>query len=509
MSNFITDTKSMECVSIATFYAGRNIFITGGSGFLGKVLIEKLLRSCPEIGHIFILMRPKKGLSIDDRLKKMLELPLFDKLRKENHSSFEKLIPVLGDISNEDLGLSKNERQTLIEQVSIIFHIAANVRFEGNLKKDIFSNVRSTRDICILAKSMKNLVALVHISTAYAHVDKPVIDEIVYPSLVDWRNIIKIVETLDEQIIEVFTSKYLGSMPNTYTFSKRIAEQVINDYSKDLPTVIIRPSIVTSTINDPIPGWLDNFNGPVAIMIGGAKGILRVIQLKSDVCGDFLPVDLAIKIMIIAAWKRGLNTITKDPTTYVYNATSNQIHRISHKRMIKLGLKLNKEMPLEGIIWYPQTFITSNYFVYFILTLLIHMIPALIIDEILKIMGRQPMLLKIHKIIYSHVTHLNYFLHNEWTFNNFKALDIFDMQVPLAEQEIFSYDYRNFNINEYFKNCMTGAKCYLLKEDLNRLKEVKQHFNRMQWINRIFNIWLIIMLMWILGKIGIFSYFSN
>lgn len=308
MSNFITDTKSMECVSIATFYAGRNIFITGGSGFLGKVLIEKLLRSCPEIGHIFILMRPKKGLSIDDRLKKMLELPLFDKLRKENHSSFEKLIPVLGDISNEDLGLSKNERQTLIEQVSIIFHIAANVRFEGNLKKDIFSNVRSTRDICILAKSMKNLVALVHISTAYAHVDKPVIDEIVYPSLVDWRNIIKMVETLDEQIIEVFTSKYLGSMPNTYTFSKRIAEQVINDYSKDLPTVIIRPSIVTSTINDPIPGWLDNFNGPVAIMIGGAKGILRVIQLKSDVCGDFLPVDLAIKIMIIAAWKRGLNT---------------------------------------------------------------------------------------------------------------------------------------------------------------------------------------------------------
>ena len=72
--------------------------------------------------------------------------------------------------------------------------------------------------------------------------------------------------------------------------------------------IVISSDIVTSTINDPIPGWLDNFNGPVAIMIGGAKGILRVIQLKSDVCGDFLPVDLAIKIMIIAAWKRGLNT---------------------------------------------------------------------------------------------------------------------------------------------------------------------------------------------------------
>lgn len=153
-------------------------------------------------------------------------------MRKENPSSFEKLIPVLGDISLEDLGLSKIERQKIIEQVSVIFHIAANVRFEGNLKNDIFSNVRSTKDICILAKNMKNLAVskiilfvlgyfvfdvyfkkytfvqvLVHVSTAYAHIDKPVIDEIVYPPLIDWRNVIKMVESLDEQIVQVFTSK--------------------------------------------------------------------------------------------------------------------------------------------------------------------------------------------------------------------------------------------------------------------------------------------------------------
>lgn len=59
--------------------------------------------------------------------------------------------------------------------------------------------------------------------------------------------------------------------------------------------------------------------------------------------------------------------------------------------MIEMGLKINKEIPVEGIIWYPQTFITSNRFLHFVLTLLIHVIPALIIDEVLKIMGRQPM----------------------------------------------------------------------------------------------------------------------
>lgn len=65
--------KNAADVYIPAFYAGRSIFITGATGFLGKVLIEKLLRSCPDVTEIFILIRPKKGLSVNDRLKKMLD----------------------------------------------------------------------------------------------------------------------------------------------------------------------------------------------------------------------------------------------------------------------------------------------------------------------------------------------------------------------------------------------------------------------------------------------------
>lgn len=72
MSPNKTDPKS----SIPDFYAGRSIFITGGTGFMGKVLVEKLLWSCPDIEEIFLLMRPKKGMHIDDRLRKMLSLPV-------------------------------------------------------------------------------------------------------------------------------------------------------------------------------------------------------------------------------------------------------------------------------------------------------------------------------------------------------------------------------------------------------------------------------------------------
>lgn len=65
---------------------------------------------------------------------------------------------------------------------------------------------------------------------------------------------------------------------------------------------------VVSTLADPVKGWIDNFNGPFGMLIGGGKGILRVILSDSSVMSDFMPVDLAVKAILITAWKRGIKT---------------------------------------------------------------------------------------------------------------------------------------------------------------------------------------------------------
>lgn len=63
---------------VEEFYRGKNLFITGGTGFLGIAIIEKLLRSCPDIAGIYLLMRPKKGKEIQDRLDELTKNKVSD-----------------------------------------------------------------------------------------------------------------------------------------------------------------------------------------------------------------------------------------------------------------------------------------------------------------------------------------------------------------------------------------------------------------------------------------------
>ncbi|XP_012288416.1 fatty acyl-CoA reductase 1 [Orussus abietinus] len=488
--------------SIPAFYAGKSIFITGATGFMGKVLIEKLLRSCPDIREIFLLMRQKKGQSIDDRIRRIVALPLFDKLREQKPSSFEKLIPVTGDVSEEGLGLPAVERRVLIERVSIIFHVAASVRFDDSLKDAIFLNTRSTRDVCILAASMKHLETLVHVSTTYSHTDKPVVKEELYPADVDWKKTIKVAENLDDHVLRILTSKYLGGMPNTYTFTKRLAEFVVADYAGILPIVVFRPSIVISSLEEPIPGWLDNFNGPVGLMIGGGKGILRTVFLEPNVSSDFIPVDVAIKAMITVAWKRGCTTITQDPRIQVFNCSACDIKSISMKELIDMAFSLTAKIPLEGVLWAPHTKLTASKTLYYFLVILLHLLPALLIDGLLKITGRKSMLLKIHRKVYIANSALEYFTKNQWQFKNDNLLKLLDDVSP-ADKSKFSYDYYSFDICEYFTNCLLGAKKYLLKEDIGNLKEAKAHYDKMWWLDKVVKTWLGLLLTWIIAKSGL------
>jgi len=54
---------------------------------------------------------------------------------------------------------------------------------------------------------------------------------------------------------------------------------------------------------DPIPGWVDNLNGPIGLLIGAGKGVIRSMHCVGDYHAEVIPVDLAINALIVIAYK--------------------------------------------------------------------------------------------------------------------------------------------------------------------------------------------------------------
>ncbi|EEC02990.1 male sterility domain-containing protein, putative, partial [Ixodes scapularis] len=143
---------------VQRFYEDEVIFITGATGFLGKVLVEKLLRSCPGIERIYLLIRPKRDLSPRRRFELFLRSACFQRLRQECPSSLNKLVVVDGDIREEKLGLKSGDYERLASDVSMVFHSAATVRFNEPLRNAVKINMEGTKnvlDLCHHIKKMK------------------------------------------------------------------------------------------------------------------------------------------------------------------------------------------------------------------------------------------------------------------------------------------------------------------------------------------------------------------
>ncbi len=119
---------------IASYYANKGILITGATGYLGKVLAEKLLRSCTDLKKVYLLIRHKKGKKPSERLDEIINCKLFEEVKKLNINIKEKLEVVEGDLTLPKLGLSDADREKIIQNCNIVFNSAATIRFDEPLE---------------------------------------------------------------------------------------------------------------------------------------------------------------------------------------------------------------------------------------------------------------------------------------------------------------------------------------------------------------------------------------
>ena len=87
-------------------------------------------------------------------------LQLFQHLLTESPEVMDRIVPIAGDITKPGLGLSKEDEEVLVKSVSIVFHLAATVRFNESLRDALQYNVIGVREMIKLCRKMKKLQVL-------------------------------------------------------------------------------------------------------------------------------------------------------------------------------------------------------------------------------------------------------------------------------------------------------------------------------------------------------------
>lgn len=141
------------------------------------------------------------------------------------------------------LGLSGEQMDRICKTTNIVFHCAATLKLEANLKDALDMNTSGTKRVLDLAKKMPNLQALIHLSTAFCYCDQEVLLEKVYECQHDPNELMRLAEWMDVKTLDKITPELLHPHPNTYTYSKRLAEILVQNEYPNMPVAITRPSI--------------------------------------------------------------------------------------------------------------------------------------------------------------------------------------------------------------------------------------------------------------------------
>jgi len=478
MSHSELSSDPSDIGSVANFYEGKNVFLTGGTGFIGKVIVEKLLRGCANIKNIYLLVRPKKGASCEERIQKMFSLPLFKKLMETSPDAPSKIVPIPGDIVHQGLGISDDDRQKLRDNVDIVIHSAAAVRFNEPIRIAMEMNCIAVKEIIKLVKELKHLQVFCHISTAYSQCHRAsndLIAEKFYPSPIRAEKLMDAMEWMSDDVLNNFIKPLIDKYPNTYTFTKALAESMLEEHAQDLPLVIVRPSIVCSSVEDPIPGWIDNYNGVSGIIVAIGRGILRTIYCPERK-HDMVPVDLVSNCIIVSVWYHGMN---RPATPLICNCTSGNVNPTSFLDMEKICQDMMWAYPYNSFFRRPNFSSTGHRIIHSYWQVVSHYIPATIADGCSMLVGSKPKFMNIYRKINKSIETLQFFISNEWSWGNTEYNNILTA-IPSEDRENFDFDMRKIDWKSYYEALALGVKVYVLKDDLNELPKAKRLMRRHQ-----------------------------
>ncbi|XP_063545690.1 putative fatty acyl-CoA reductase CG5065 isoform X2 [Cydia strobilella] len=467
---------------IPQFFAGRSVLITGATGFVGKVLVERLLSTCPDISTLHLLLRVKKGATPTERLKALKDSQVFDVVRQRNPLQLEKLRVLEGDVAAPGLGLTADAALKL-QDVSVVFHSAATLKFDEELRKAVDQNVRSVMRLLELCDKLPNMQAFIHVSTAYSNAELSSVEERVYPPPAPLEAVLALTDHVSDPTLAGITHQYIAPKPNTYTFTKALAETVVERHGNTgYPISIFRPTIVISAQKHPFPGWIENFNGPSGVVVAIGKGLLHVFPTKCGVHTDFLPVDIAVDTLIAVAWETAVDH-SKEVRVYNCSTGANPTTFEDFESMLR---RETTRQPLDGALWYPSGTAVQTKWARTLLEFLLQTVPLHLAEYTARMIGVKTSvnLITANKRLTAMTDALEFFATREFNFESERVRALHHRLSP-EDKKVYNLDVMNINWEDHYADFVKGTRKYLLNEKEQDLEKARRHMHKMWFLHKI------------------------
>ncbi|XP_069704766.1 putative fatty acyl-CoA reductase CG5065 [Periplaneta americana] len=316
---------------------------------------------------------------------------------------------------------------------------------------------------------MPHIKALVYVSTAFCNCqeNETVLEE-VYPTLYEPDFIIELVQKMTPEEIQEATPGLLKDHPNTYSFSKQLAENLVKSERRALPVAIVRPTIVLGTAKEPMSGWIDNVHtGGFAFIAGAGKGVFRVSCAEPDFVADLVPCDHVANLLIAAAWSAAVKS--GDADLQVYHCSSGAHNPITWGQYTREVVSLVRRFPCRSVLWYPGAQCRTAVPRVALVVLLRHMLPAYLLR---LLSGGDDELLKIQKKYWRGIQHVRYFTTRQWRFSTINTLALARQLCP-RDRVTFAFDVASIHWPAYLESNVLGVRQHYHHDPPSTLKEAR------------------------------------
>jgi hypothetical protein len=293
---------------------GSVIFLTGVTGFVGKVTLSRLLRVAPDVERIYVLVRERRGVSATQRFEaRVLQSEALVDVRD---LAVRKCVVVAGDASLAGVvdaaGNDAATRRALLDSVDVIVNCVGSLNYAEDLVAAVNANVRTAHHLIEFAQRIRTLRLFVHLSSAFvaaalppdrSHPHRTLVGEQTDAFLpgIDSERLLARVPLMSAAQLARITPRVLGRFPNAHLFAKAVAEHLLIRTREAVPLLIVRPSHIGAAFASPLPGWIDSTRSIGAMVLLNGVGLVQRANVRADLVLDIVPVDFVANALCAAA----------------------------------------------------------------------------------------------------------------------------------------------------------------------------------------------------------------